>query len=257
MPPGTASRRPEPSTTTRQAKIRDGDDDGGGGGDGYAVHGLMVVVTGYKRSGTSLMMGLLRELGVPLHYTPAFETELRSFHGGGNPFYYEHASFTGSACAAEHFDGAVKIFSPMLQHNLPVDRKRVRVLWMRRDPAAMERSIRRYKLPGTTYAGPGGHSSSTLEDDLAAIANLEVEFREAERTIPHLLPVEFDKLIATPGDVMRTVAAFLSVPFTGAMAEAFKTLIRGREHHQSRKYNQHQNHHHAPPLSVTVPAAQR
>ena len=35
--------------------------------------GEMIVVTGYKRSGTSLMMALLKNLGVGLNYCHKFE----------------------------------------------------------------------------------------------------------------------------------------------------------------------------------------
>ena len=186
---------------------------------------MMVVVTGYKRSGTSLMMALVGALGVPLNYTPAFEAALRRGHGGSNPFYYEHAPFTASPSPPRSFEGAVKVFAPVLQHNLPADRGHVFVLWMRRDPAAMERSLRRYKAPETPYAGPAGHSSSTLEDDLANIASLEAWHRDAELRNPHLLTVDFDELLEAPREVMRRVAAFLSRPCTPSMAEAFERLI--------------------------------
>ena len=81
----------------------------------------MIVVTGYKRSGTSLMMALVEKLGVKLHYCQEFEAALRAHHGGKNDFYYEDAKLSAKKAPEGEtvwFDGAVKMFSHVVTHNV-------------------------------------------------------------------------------------------------------------------------------------------
>ena len=194
----------------------------------------MIVVTGYKRSGTSLMMALVEKLGrVELQYCPHFEAALRAYHGGKNDFYYEDAKLTAKkiqpGSRTVWFDGAVKMFSHVVTHNVkhvpPHLENNVKVIWMYRDPSKIERSIRRYKKPNTVYAGPGGVSSSTLEDEMAIISKLDELHQEAIRELPHVLTVNFDDLLANPVAVAKQLSEFLGRPFEMKMVDEYLELV--------------------------------
>jgi len=192
----------------------------------------MIVVTGYKRSGTSLMMALVGELGVELQYCRDFEAALREFHGGKNDFYYEDAKLTAKKAQQGEtvwFDGAVKMFSHVVTHNVmqapPHPESNVKVIWMRRDPAKIERSIRRYKKPNTKYVGPGGVSSSTLENELEIISKLDELHQEALRELPNVLTVEFEDLLKNPVEVAKVVSEFIGRPCDSKVMEGYLKLV--------------------------------
>ena len=192
----------------------------------------MIVVTGYKRSGTSLMMALVEKLGIELHYCPDFEAALRAHHGGKNDFYYEDAKLSSKKAPEGEtvwFDGAVKIFSHVVTHNVkqapPHLQSNVKVIWMKRDPAKIERSIRRYKKPNTAYFGPGGVSSSTLEDELEIIGKLEDLHGEAQRELSHLLTIDFDELLKDPVEVAKLVSEFIGRPFDMKVVEEYLKVV--------------------------------
>jgi len=193
----------------------------------------MVVVTGYKRSGTSLMMALVENLGVDLNYCPQFEADLREFHGGKNDFYYEDAKLTAKKVptgGSVWFNGAIKMFSHVVTHNVrhapPERSNNVKVIWMSRCPSKIERSIRRYKKPGKSYKGPGGHSSSTLEDELNIIGKLNDFHSEAVQAMgTNILTVEFDELLKNPVSVAKDVAKFLEKPYDDSMVNEFLKLV--------------------------------
>jgi len=192
----------------------------------------MIVVTGYKRSGTSLMMSLVEKLGVELQYCRDFEAALRAHHGGKNDFYYEDANLTSKKAPVGQevwFDGAVKMFSNVVTHNVkqvpPHLEHSVKVIWMKRDSAKIERSIRRYKKPNTKYFGPGGVSSSTLEDELEIIAKLNELHEEAIRELPYVLTVDFDDLLKNPVGVFKVVSEFIGRPFDTSAVEKYLNLV--------------------------------
>ncbi|CAB9498820.1 expressed unknown protein [Seminavis robusta] len=189
----------------------------------------MVVVTGYKRSGTSLMMALVEHLGVDLCYCEEFEAALKEHHGGKNDFYYEDAKLSAKKANGEVWcDGAVKMFSHVVTHNVkqapPHLQSNVKVIWMKRDPALIERSIRRYKKPNTKYVGPGGHSSSTLEDELEIIAQLDEFHQEAQRELD-LQTIQFEDLLQDPFQVAQMVADFLGRPYDSDKVHQYLKLV--------------------------------
>jgi hypothetical protein len=47
------------------------------------------VVSGYKRSGTSMMMRCLKEMGQELHFNPTFESYLKNDYKADNPYFFE------------------------------------------------------------------------------------------------------------------------------------------------------------------------
>jgi len=194
----------------------------------------MIVVTGYKRSGTSLMMALVSKLGVELQYCRKFEAALRAEHGGKNDFYYEDSRLTAKPANQGEtvwFEGVVKMFSTVVTHNVQqvpselFNSDHVKVIWMRRDPAKIERSIRRYKKPGASYTGPSGVSSSTLEMELEVLSRLEKLHEEAIQKLPSVLTIEFDDLLSNPMQVAKDVANFLGKPFSPSMVDQYLQLV--------------------------------
>lgn len=195
----------------------------------------MVIVTGYKRSGTSLMMAMVENLGTPLHYCQKFEDKLRATHGGKNDFYYEIFELSATKLQPGDtvwYDGAVKIFSHVLTHNVKtcvpahlLNNSNVKIIWMRREKAKIERSIGRYKEPDTPYVGPLGLSSMSLNDEKKVIAKLDDLHREAEEELPDMLTVDFDDLVRNPYDVAKTVAEYLEKPFDDSMVQHYLQLV--------------------------------
>jgi hypothetical protein len=197
----------------------------------------MIVVTGYKRSGTSLMMALVEKMGVDLHYCQEFEEQLRTHHGGKNNFYYEDSKFTAKKVSTEEslwYNGAVKMFSHVVTHNVKqvpshlFTSENVKVIWMWRDPTKIERSIRRYKKPGIKYTGPGGHSSSTLEDELEIIGQQNNLLVEAIRELPQVLTVDFDDLLQDPAGVGKRASEFIGRPFNTSDLDEYLKLVNSK-----------------------------
>ena len=122
------------------------------------------------------------------------------------------------------------MFSHVVTHNVkghvpPHLVENVKVIWMYRDPSKIERSIRNYKKPNTKYYGPGGVSSSTLEDELETIARLNELHKEAVRELPNLLTVKFDDLLSDPTEVAKIISEFIGRPFETKMVDEYLELV--------------------------------
>jgi hypothetical protein len=195
----------------------------------------MVIVTGYKRSGTSLMMAMVEKLGTPLHYCEDFEAKLRAGHGGKNDFYYEIFELSATKLppgTTVWYDGAVKMFSHVLTHNVKtcvpehlLNSSNVKIIWMRRESSKIERSIARYKEPDIPYVGPLGKSAMSLNDEKKVIAKLDDYHREAMAELPDMLTVNFEDLVRNPYDVAKVVAEYLEKPFDDSMVQSYLRLV--------------------------------
>ena len=195
----------------------------------------MVIVTGYKRSGTSLMMAMVEKLGTKLHYCPKFEEHLRETHGGKNDFYFEIFELSAtklSPGSTVWYDGAVKIFSHVLTHNVKscvpahlLNSSNVKIIWMRRDKSKIERSIGKYKAPNASYVGPMGKSSMSFNDEKNVIAKLDDFHREAEAELPNMLTVDFEDLVQNPYKVAKVVAEYLEKPYDDLVVHNYLQLV--------------------------------
>mmetsp|Transcript_3411 Transcript_3411/g.5093 ORF Transcript_3411/g.5093 Transcript_3411/m.5093 type:complete len:236 (-) Transcript_3411:371-1078(-) len=199
--------------------------------------GEMIVVTGYKRSGTSLMMSLLKNLGVELNYCHKFEKVLQDYtakskFGGKNNFYFEDpeiCNFKAKEGKEIWYKGGVKMFAHVATDNIshvPDDlQQNVKIIWMHREAAKIETSIRRYKKPGVEYLVPGAPYSTYLEDDLEVISVLDELHLEAIRKHPNVLTIEFDDLFKDPAGVVKDVAKFLDKSCDNHMVDKFVNLL--------------------------------
>lgn len=103
---------------------------------------MIYVVSGYPRSGTSMMMRILQEGGIPLHYHDKREQAIQKRYPEGNPdgYYEVLQKYWKQYCYTDEVeDGhAVKIFTQYLPI---IGIKPTTVFWMRRDPEEIQASF--------------------------------------------------------------------------------------------------------------------
>lgn len=153
---------------------------------------MIYVVSGAPRSGTSLMMRLLKVGGIEVVYSEKREQHLRETLPGSNPYFYEHSEHVsyGTAGFSELDGKAVKIMLPVLHWITSTD---VKLIVMVRDGGSRCRSyeaIKGRKVPvhrGQAYrdmvwkAVRRFNGTSVIYDDL-----IDHPEREIDRIIEYL-----------------------------------------------------------------------
>jgi glycosyltransferase involved in cell wall biosynthesis len=190
----------------------------------------ITIVSGYKRSGTSLMMKLVQELGVPPHYDDKFEDYLKNDYGAENPYFYEdkdlvHKGF-GAEFAPKLVGKVVKIFTYGLENIPPKEIPRCKIIVMCRNKKCVEASIGVYKQEAKK-----GHL--TLQDDLCNLAQLDHHV-VAKQYGGHI--VDYDELCDNPEKTIPLLANYLGIKDydLGAAVTIVNPKLR---HHTSPKNN--------------------
>ena len=62
---------------------------------------MLAVGCGAKRSGTSIMMRIIKELGIPIHYDEDDDDYYRNYHGGHNEHYFEDRKMSINGVSTE------------------------------------------------------------------------------------------------------------------------------------------------------------
>ena len=192
-----------------------------------------VLVTGFKRSGTSLMMELLRRAGFAPHFSADFEQYLVHTYAAQNEYFYEDSAIVhgGTALcdarlaelAKQH--QAVKVFAYGVNDAVcrAAAAGTIRVVMMRRNKGAIKKSIAAYKgdadgevTGGAASADQGGaravasqgrHRSAA--DDFAELEALDLDALGVQLGA---LEVKFEELLSEPKRTIERLLAFLSVP---------------------------------------------
>ncbi len=177
-------------------------------------HAIITVVTGLPRSGTSLMMQMLRAGGFPI-----FSDGVRAPDAHNPRGYLEHAAVKGLPQDAQWLPQArgkaVKVISYLLPH-IPPD-EAIDVILMRRSLMAVMASQ-------ATMLGTASYTASNLTRDEDRLRRLYQQ--ELEETVRHLrgrrharvLEVAYAATLRDPPRVVETLADWLRAPLDRATA---------------------------------------
>jgi hypothetical protein len=151
----------------------------------------VLIVTGQPRSGTSLMMRVLRDSGFPVFADEpgSFETKKAISLGEDNEWMAHLSPGT-----------AVKVLFPHLLH-IPIGTP-YHFLWMHRNPHEQAKSQRRYS----------GQTPKWERERRKFIRKLEKSFPPMFADMGPLLRVSFDRFVKEPEVVAGEVSYFLRVP---------------------------------------------
>ena len=179
-----------------------------------------VVVTGFKRSGTSLMMEILRRAG----FAPWFDTRFERFlvdeypagkaAGGTNEYFFEDPQVVHTGCndaLIAHLCSrqcSCKVFAYGINEELRQAARtgQVRVVMMRRAHDSIRSSISTYKGDGAVE----GHRTAAA--DFAALEQLDLDGLAADLGA---LQVRYEELVASPQQQVERLVHFLSLPVDG------------------------------------------
>lgn len=179
---------------------------------------IITVVTGLPRSGTSLMMQLLEAAGVPLYADGEREADESNRRG-----YYEHrriASLLASrdrAWLAEARGRAVKVVAPLLAalpRRLPGrDGGEARPVAYR--VLFMERGIEEVLASQSSFLARLGRAAPA-EGGAGLVKAYGEHLRQARAWCDdpgvRALRVSYERLVASPGEILPRLAAFLGAP---------------------------------------------
>ncbi|MEM7128386.1 MAG: sulfotransferase domain-containing protein [Chloroflexota bacterium] len=187
----------------------------------------IIVVSGFKRSGTSLMMHIVQQLGIPLFFDTDYEQFLKEhLPDTSNAYYYEHPAIVGvfdvKPDDLRQLQGfAVKAFIFALMQwpdNLDIP---IKIILMKRDLNDVIQSMQKYKehpdwaqfLRNKERAGYRV-SRENLEEEIQRLSEFSYEkarqkFEAREKNAIH--EVEFSQLLYNPFTTVKGVAEFLSI----------------------------------------------
>jgi hypothetical protein len=168
-----------------------------------STHAPLVVVSGFPRSGTSMMMQMLEAGGLP-----ALMDELRSTDESNPKGYYEYmpvkALSADTHCLNEAEGKCVKIIAPLLRH-LPLE-GHYKIILMQRD---LDEVVRSHQLmmdrlhPTLTSV-----DHETLRSAFPSLIKI-IDDWLSDKAGFEVLPVEYADAIADPLQVAEQVNAFL------------------------------------------------
>ena len=168
---------------------------------------MIYIVTGLMRTGTSLMMQVLREAGIPPHFSKAYERRGKGGRLRNVCFLETQQSIRGDISAVP--DGScVKVFLNMM-HKIALDPEKHKVIAMWRPTVDRLRSTRSGLPPAAweNYQKKCTH------------ANTEVEscYSDLLKQFPSRLIVNFNDLIDSPEVVLSSVVDYIELPQTDGM----------------------------------------
>ena len=172
----------------------------------------IVVVTGYKRSGTSLMMRILKEIGYEPVVSPELEEHLKATVPK-NEYFLEHIDhvYNGFEDGDIEEGKCVKVLCKQLD-KIP---KNCKVIFMYRDTWNIMESLKEYKTP-TEMVGEEAALQNYLE--------WMIEFHER---FPDGMLIHFEDLIYEPEMVLKG-GRFEKLLERGVCLECIKPLIKPR-----------------------------
>lgn len=159
----------------------------------------MYVVSGFKRSGTSLMMRLLETAGIECVYYPFNEKELKERKAPKNEYFYEcQLSMRGFYEKEIPFlDGkAFKTFSFAIRE-IP-KKADVKIIYMERNIQGMFESLRKM------------YSGDELIRQIVSYRMFKLTDKD-EWLLKKTLRVSFDKLLSSPEEELKKVSEFIGI----------------------------------------------
>lgn len=148
----------------------------------------IVVVTGYKRSGTSLMMRLLKEIGYEPVYNPSFDKELSRTVPKNEYFFEDEELVYHGFEEGELPEGScVKVLNV---EKIPMN---VKVIYMHRPSWHILNSLKEYKS-----ADDIKHEEEILKNSFLWFSTLMKDRSEED-----VMFIDFDDLISEPKMVLK------------------------------------------------------
>jgi len=159
------------------------------------------VVSGLPRSGTSLTMHLLKQLGIPV-----FADGVRSADEYNPNGYYEHEAVKGSLVDVSWMQQAqgkaVKVVAPLVR-KLPA-KHRYKVIWLDRDPEEVMRSQLAMRTGKADIFDVG------LRDQLQTERDRCLAFFEEASPI-EFISLAFNEYFTNPASIAHRLATFLEI----------------------------------------------
>jgi hypothetical protein len=154
---------------------------------------MIYIVSGYKRSGTTLMMHLLEKAGIPVVHEIPKNFDIPTEYGT----YYECGlSTTGfTDLSARKIQGkAIKVFSYAL--NVLPKESEYRIIFMRRDKESVFKSLEKY-------------AGKNMEGEIRAyyLGNRVLNAVKPK----NMLIVDYGRLIEKPEEVLKEIGDFIGV----------------------------------------------
>lgn len=167
---------------------------------------MIYIVSGFHRSGTSLMMHLLKQAGAAVVYDEARDELFKGSNPDINPYYYEHPSYMLGQIVPIELEGkTVKVFG---EHLSGLPDYEYRVIFMHRTLTA------RLKSAHLTINHPDVLQNLTKQMDLMVYAVNRFG----------ALLVDYDQLIDDPVGQIHRVSQFM--PGLGLFREDMERLAK-------------------------------
>lgn len=163
---------------------------------------MIYIVTGLMRTGTSLMMQILREGGVRPYYSRALERRAKAGRLR-NPHFYEAKPCLNGDITGVPDGHSVKVFLHGLVH-VDFSAGQYKVLVMRRSTEARMKSTR-HRLPTPKW-------QNYQKKCLHANTGIERLYDELPDMCPDYLLVDYDDLIDCPHEQLERVAEYTGLP---------------------------------------------
>ncbi|XOV80941.1 MAG: sulfotransferase [Aestuariibacter sp.] len=181
----------------------------------------VVVVSGLPRSGTSMMMMMLKNAGLSLHIDGQRKQDIHNPNG-----YFETEETKDISCYTELFTGletdVVKVISRFLP-SLPATRN-YRILFMRRP---MDAVLKSQSLMAEDVSG-----EVRTEKDNQVLANVYHKHLEeilsfcSKRPNIDLLEVDYNGVLSSPQRWIETISEFIQLPLNkNEMLSAIQTKL--------------------------------
>ncbi|MEA1898680.1 MAG: hypothetical protein U9N53_13550, partial [Bacteroidota bacterium] len=176
------------------------------------------IVSGFKRSGTSLMMSMLIKMGINPYYSRGRERTMINRFPAENPFFYESGKYVHKGFGVKDIPKlkgkCVKIFSYATQ-NLPEEYLDMyKMIIMDRPKEDVIRSIRKYKDPEvlskTNQSERHVFKTYTLEKDLELLET--TDFEEMAIKFGGLI-VKYEDLLNDPVSELERIGDYLGFDF--------------------------------------------
>lgn len=187
----------------------------------------IIIVSGFKRSGTSLMMHILKHLDVPLYYDHEYESFLQqNLPDTANKYYYEHPEivevFQFESEQLRFLQGfAVKSFVFALMNWPETSNIPVKLVLMTRDLDAIAKSMQKYKthpswqqfLIDKANAGYQVSNENIIDEleRLSIFSYQQLQDKFSKNPLNTIHNVAFEELISHPHATIKTVAQALSL----------------------------------------------
>ena len=181
---------------------------------------MIYIVTGNPRSGTSVMMHILKSIGIPIYFDTDREKDLLKNHTKGNPYYYEDINALNGDIDLNIVKGkAVKIFATGIAKIPPflLPRESTKIIFM-------------YRNKVREVIKENNHQEK--------IGQLEIFLHNSDMMVQLLqdldmLIIDFDQLIDRPEDILQKISTYLEIDFD---IEKTSRLVKPKRRHFNKTY---------------------